>query len=498
MPSIKDLYSKVKTMLTKPINELTTPELLEVMTKQDEREIKRQRLVLLARKYHDGEIVAELTERLKQFLGCDEDFTMNYTAMVDDAVSERLMFDEMKCLPTDNADSEIQVEWFSEFWRGNRLGFHQSDIHEAAVSQGEYFGIIDFDDSNNRARITPHKRYTGTTCSGDGEGVVMVYPNGKMNQKPLYALKRWQEKDNGQLADYIAAYLPDRVLTFRRGAIGWVLDKEESLISPRTGEPLGIPVVHYKMPSLRPESKSAWATQRLLNKLITDLVIESDQNAFRLFKFFGWDPRDKEGRALSTAPGSFIGNQNVKPADAVLEAIDGADLSAQDKTVDSFIFKMAGLTSTPAARFQTTGQVAAEGTLKQQEAPLIKKCERRAAGLAIAWEDAATIARRWHNAYADISGEFGMLDETVQFDFKWEPFYAETAADEVASMGVETAKLNNIALKLNMKMIPASQAGLEAGYSETQVKDFADKIESEGSSANDTLARMLNSGSFGG
>lgn len=505
MPAIQNAYNWIKTMLIKPVSELTTPELLAVIAAPDKDEVKRELLVMRGRAYHAGDVAGVLTDRLKQFLGdafCGaDDFTLNFTAMVNNAVSERLMLKEMEFIETrgtasESVETDLQKQWFAEWWRKNRLGFHQADIHEAAVSEGEYFAIIDFDSDGNNSRITPHKRYISTDRGGDGSGVVMVYPGGNISQKPLYALKRWQEKEGKDTVDYIAAYLPDREILFRKSAIGWNEIGKTSLINPRTGQPLGIPVVHYKMPGLTPEGRKAWAVQRLLNKLIIDLIIESDQNAFRIFKFFGWKPYDKNG-ALAVNPGSFIGSEKAKANEASMDAIPAADLASQDATIDSFIVKMAQLTDTPASRFQSTGQVAAEGTLKQQEAPLLKKCERRAEGLAIAWEDAVTIARRWHNAFADFSkSDFGILDESVIPDFKWQPFYTETDADRLAEAQTETAKITNITLRLNGQWISQQEAAVLDGYTPEKFSEMQDQRIDEAQSGANQLARALNTGNF--
>lgn len=499
MPVIKNTIDWIKTMLTKPVSELTTPELLEVITSPTECEVKRQWEVTNARRFHNGlESQRGLTDRLRQFLG--DDFSLNYMATVSDAVSERLLYKQMLCTHA-NADSAAmaaelitQQDWFTEFWRGNRLGFHQSDIHEAAVSQGEYFGIIDFDADNNRARITPHKRYVSTTQGGDGSGVLMVYPQDDISQKPLYGLKVWQETESKRKISKLALYLPEQTMLFRQNSLGWGLVESTPNLN-RAGEPLGIPVVHFKMPGLRPEAKRAWPVQRMLDKLIIDLAMESDQNAFRIYKFFGFKLEDNKGNPLKIEPGQAIGAPNKAPSDASFEAIEGSDLTPQNATIDSFILKLAQLTDTPASRFQYGKAIAAEGTLKQQEAPLLMKCERRAEGLAIAWQDAATIARRFHNTYADFSqSEFGLLDESVNFDFQWNEFYAETTADKLAEAQVDTAKLNDIVLKINSGFISKQQAAIEAGYTAEQFDAFMTQRSNEGADTNASLAKALTSG----
>jgi len=496
MNIFKSTFDRIKTMITKPISEMTTPELLKPMLLPSDVEVKRQKTVLKARRFHEGEEAAHISSRLKEFLG-DDDFSLNFVSTVNDAVSERLEVAETKVLLS-GIEQDDQQEWLREFWRGNRLDVRQADIHESTIVDSEYYGIVDFDVANNRARFTPHLRYISTELGGDGQGVMMVYPGDNFNRKPLYALKRWQETVSGKTRDCINLYSENELIEFTRDGMLWEEIARTPLVNPATGEALGIPVVHFKTPKLRPEAQRAWPVQRLLNKLVTDLVMESDQNAFRIWLFFGWNPQDKDGNPLPINVGQWIGAPGAKASDASAVPIEAVDLTSQNATIDAFVLRMVMITSTPASRFQLGKQVAAEGTLKQQEAPLLAKCKRRAGVLAVAWQDAFTLARRWHNAFADpVRTDWIALDEDARFEVQWESFYVETPADELAEAQTETAEINNIVLKLNARIISRKQAAAELGYSEEEFDRFMIDRDNEGGDELNAFTNAFNSGNFG-
>jgi hypothetical protein len=494
MNIIKSTFNRIKTMITKPIAEMTTPELLKPMLLPSETEVKRQKLVVKARRFHEGEEAAKLDARLKDFLS-EDDFSLNFVATINDAVTERLEIEDTKVLSEKGVEQVDQQEWWNEFWRGNRLDVHQADIHETTITESEYFGIIDFDNENNRARLTPHQRYIAAERGGDDQGVMMVYPGDNYNRKPLYALKRWQETIDGKLQDHINLYAPGELIEYKRGNATWQEIARTKLVNPSTGESLGIPVVHFKTPKLRPEAQRAWPVQRLLNKLVTDLVMESDQNAFRIWLFFGWEPKDKDGNPIKINVGSWVGAPGAKAGDATASPVEPVDLTSQSATIDAFTLRMVMLTSTPASRFQLGKQVAAEGTLKQQEAPLIKKCERRSGVLATAWQDAFTLARRWHNAFADPARtDYVALDESARFEVEWEPFYAESQADLQVEAQTDMLKVNLVSAKYSAGFIDKKQGALELGYDETKFEEMMKNRDAENEKNQDAAARLFNGG----
>jgi len=106
----------------------------------------------------------------------------------------------------------------------------------------------------------------------------------------------------------------------------------------------------------------------------------------------------------------------------------GEDLTPLLALLDSLIFKLAQVTDTPITRFQVGMQVRAEGTLQQQEEPLIAKVEKRQTAFGNTWEDALQMCVRLQNAFGG-----GTLDEEDRFESEWEPAQKrDKMADELA------------------------------------------------------------------
>lgn len=509
----------MKTAMTTPISQANSaerpqliPDLLKPVLKIDHKERARQRDVLRAREYFEGRQGAKLTERLRQWLGEDEEFSLNFSATIVTAIAERLLLDAKAPLKSEadtpsvegsaNAEETKQDRWIKRAWRDNRLGWKQFDIHEAAVRDGEYFLIADWDNDNARPRFTPHKRYTDPDVkfawgAGDGEGVRMFYPNNDINQKPLFAAKRWVETlDNGQTEKRITLYFSHQVLTYRHSLWGWTLlnDDENGTVAwvdPATQQPLGIPVVVWRNPGLRPESKRVWPLQRAMNKIFLDLMQICDASAFRIWLFFGWEPKDKEGKPLVIAPNRWIGDAGRKPEEATATPVEGTSPQPVGDFLDGLIMKMASLTDTPASRLLMTRQVAAEGTLKQQSEPLISKCRRRAAAYGAAWEDVFNIARRLENAFGSET-----LDETVLLSAEWEPFETRAAEDELKELEVEEKKVEIQILK-GQRGVSQKQSQRELEYTDKQIAQMQDERADEQTNASNAFSKAFNAGQVG-
>src|SRR5690606_9233123 len=148
---------------------------LSVLEAHTEASRARQKSVAKARAYHDGEHQVFLTKRLRAFLGInledDSRFNMNVCRIVVEALTERLNGEGF-----DAADDTLQT-WAAATWRANRMDARADDTHEMAVRDGEAFVIVDWDEANDRPRLTPHPRYVDVEDGGDGFGVEMHYPD---------------------------------------------------------------------------------------------------------------------------------------------------------------------------------------------------------------------------------------------------------------------------------------------------------------------------------
>lgn len=458
-----------------------------------EDELAHERAIMKARRYHEGCQPVALTDRLREFLGlgaaqsastggiyADRDlspFVMNITRLVVDAVSERMM---VAGFDTDEPDESNGTplptpvaDWAWTTWLRNRMDSKQDEVHTGAIRDGEYFVIVDWDAVLGRVRFTPHQRFIDAQdAGGDGMGCQMYYPDDDDSQPAMYATKRWVEttfdkdgrRHTEQRKNY---YYPDRIEQKHLVSGKWEPYAPTIPWKDAGGEPMGIAVVHFRNVALRCEAWDAFPLQDALNKAMIDLVAASDLTAFRIYFVTGMyptedgQPPEEDGsNAMRLAPATMFGTTSTE---AKITVIDGADLSNLQAVKDGLILDIAAITSTPASRFITTKQVAAEGTLKQQEGPLLAKIAKRQALIGNAWEDVYRLARRVANKFG---GE--ALDEEIEVSTRWQA--AETR-DDVA----EAARLT---LEQTLG-VPQSVLWRKLGYSPTEIAAMQEQKDAE-------------------
>lgn len=434
-----------------------TPATVRAALLIDDAEKARQKEVLASRLFHEGKNPVHLTDRLKEFLGSDEEIvalSLNVVAIVNMAVAERLEIAGWDCDAQSEEEKARQIAFAEMVWGGSRMKAKQADVFEENSVDGEHHILVSWDNENARPKWTPQPRYTDPTVfaeneKGDGDGMKVHYRNNDTSDKPEYVSKRWREhwsdeRGRPKSEDRLTLYYPDRIEKYYRASGGWqaFIETDEAgnplkwpiAWTDETGAPLGIPVVHCKTPRLRPEARRAWGTQKAISKTLLDLLIASDMTAFRILITYGWEMKKADGTPLSFAPGTNIGTM---ASDASHAIVDGANLQDIRDTIDKLITWVAGVTDTPASRFVMSGAVRAEGTLQEEKESLIAKVERRANLLETAFEDAMKIARRQYNLFGKGSEGFAPLDESANFKVLWKPFSqksSEAKAAEAAAL----------------------------------------------------------------
>lgn len=420
----------------------STPPQVRAALYESQAEIEQQRKVLTARVFNEGKFLVKLTQRLKEFLGANDDFsiTLDLINIVNRAVSERLKVDRFEAKSQGKESAAALNEWAMAVWDTNsRMPAKEPEMWEDAVSDGEHFLVVYRDVESNRTRIVPHPRYVGPqVCvegrNGDGDGIRMHYENEKTNDKPLYASKRWtehyfDERGAPKAQQQLNLYFPDRIEKYVLGGTGWRM-LEGGLEwwthdGTERGEPLGIPIMHVRNPKRRPEAERAWGMQKAVAKLLIDLLESSDRTAFQIFITYGWKMEDEKGQPLTMAPGQNIGTL-APPPEASTQIVDGADLSPYLETIDKVIIWMAGVTDTPASRFVMSGSVRAEGTLQEEKETLITKVGNRADSYSTPVRDALRQAWRQERAFGD-GGKLG--ENEPEFDVIFKAF-RETSVEE--------------------------------------------------------------------
>lgn len=459
----------------------------------------RQRAIVRARNYHDGRQFVRLTERLREFLrdvpgAQDADcLRLNICRTVVAAVTERLLVRRFSC-----ADADMSA-WSWTVWQANRMDVGQDDAHEGAIRDGEAFVLVSWDNARRIPRLAVHPRYIdvdledehGTAMmtlrqrltysggeAGAGWGCRAHYPDDDPGQPMERATKIWtqeyRERGQRRARRRMTVYYPDRVEKYVMGGDWQPITDDPAEPWPipwrdRNGQPLGIPLVHLRNQGMRCEAWDAIPLQNGINKLLIDLMSASDETAFRIFYALGFipttdgaAPKPDKSNWWKLQPGQIVGT--TRPAsEASFGAIEGADLQNLLAPINQFILWAAMATDTPPSRFIATAQVAAEGTLKQQNEPLINKCRKRQALLGNGWEDVLALARRLHNTF----GPGPTLDEAALIACEWEP--AETRDEEV--------HVKSVALKRDKLSIPVEQAWREVGYSEEEIAQMQQSPE---------------------
>jgi len=406
-------------------------------------ELDRQRNIVLARNYYDGLHDVRLTERQKEFLGYKTSegwrFCLNYCNIVVDSVVGRLLLHGVKS----SQGNETLDEWARNMLKLNRLDAIQMGVHRGAVRDAEHFLVVDWDKEARRPRLSPHPRYTDgqEEVGGSGYGCKAHYPENDPTLPMLYASKRWTEQRdvNGtnkavrRMNLYYPDHLEEYALDSRAYESSWEPIGPAKPWVDRAGRPLGIPVFHYRNSSGSSELWDAVPIQDAINKTALDILAMADTNAwgFLVAKGFtpttdGKDPASDGSNLIKVHPGMWLG---PLPADGDIERLAGEDMGPLLAVLDSLIFKLAQVTDTPISRFQVGLQVRAEGTLQQQEEPLLAKVRECQVVFGNAWEDAVLMALRLQNTW----GEAVAAPDDVRFESDWEPGETrDQMADELA------------------------------------------------------------------
>ncbi len=433
---------------------------------QTEEERTRQKNVVLTRDYYDGDQHVKLTKRQRDYLGFVKGgrFAINYCATVVNAVWERLIVAALAS--KDETLSKIAWEW----WQHNRMDEKQDGVHRGAVRDGEYFVIVDLDDEL-QPRFTPHLRYTDPLEGGTGFGCKAHYPDDLTSLPMEFASKRWTETvvedSKRKTRQRLTMYYPERIEKYRQaahsGESGWTKHSDEGDTTwpipwvDGTGKPLGIPVVHWRNPDSKSEIWDAIPPQDAINKTAIDILAAADSAGFPIYVAQGFsstsdgkEPASDGSNYLELTPGCWL---ELKKDDKVFR-LEGTDLSPLVTALDGWITKLAQVTDTPANRFQITRQIAAEGTLKQQEAVLLSKVRVRQVRFGNSWEDALYMARRLVNTFAN-----GGLNEDAMLEVEWVPAATRDEKEHIETLGLKRDKLN----------VPLEFLWSEAGYSQEEI-----------------------------
>jgi len=428
------------------------------------------------RDYYDGDHDTQLTERMAKYLQVkrDQEFNANYCPIVVDALSERLSVTGFTC------DDEAQAELFDDWWQANRMDAMQGITHLSTIRDGDGYVLVEWNEAEGRPVYSYELAFDGQ------EGAELHYEDER--NKPAFASKRWRVKvgnGTGKLRR-LNCYYPDRIEKYisNQGEFegAWQPYKEQGQPWPipwvdRTGQPLGIPLVHFKNADQgynygQSELRSVVPLQNALNKSLIDLLAAADTTAFRIFWMLGDDPS-----GLEVAPGSWIYSTRPPGGDAGASVgfFPGEDLSPLIALYTGFAAEVAKVTRTPLSYFQISGQTPAEGSQKQQEAGLVSKAKNRQVTFGNSWEDMLSMARKLANLYGSMA-----LDETATISTQWASAETRNETEDVANAKTK-GELG----------IPQEQLWAELGYSQADIDHMKDLKQQEKAESQKLLSQAL-------
>ena len=392
-------YSQSSTTSSVPTNEYYTTTLATAFQQfLFDEDVDRQESYRLYREYYDGKHALMLTDRQKEFLEhkADTDFLANYCQIVVDVVAERLRVLDFDVVGGRSlADAAPERLW----WDYNEMDGQQVDVHTCALRDGDTYVLIEWDDEAQMPLYTLEEAFDGA------EGVAVAYRDDRRSEIE-YAVKYWRSTNPTEAgwiqratvyrADSVAKYYFD---SRKGGASAWALAEPPIPWVSREGKPLGVPVVHFRHKANGKRHglsklEIVIPLQNLLNKTLIDLVGAADAGGFRLLVMIGNEPGDN----FRVHPGAILSMPNLKN-EGEIKAIPGEDMRPMIETVDSMVQRIGQVTRTPLSYFQVSGQLASEGTQKQQEAGLISQCGAIAVHFGNSWERLSLLGRKVYNAF---------------------------------------------------------------------------------------------------
>lgn len=431
-----------------------------------------------AREYYDGIQYTQLTQRAREYLNVnnDADFTVNYCQMVVNAHANRLKVTGFALDGGQGVDTADINNTLWSWWRKNRMDRQQNIVHHASIRDGDSFVLVEWSNDAGIPRF-----YFEPAYAGDG---VMVYYSEERRNEIKFASKSWRIEHGGdagkarrlnlyfsnRIEKYIShddlndgRYMPyqpesgDSVELYN-GYIGtcavhwWTSDGTE------TGDPLGVPIVHFAHDDTgqgfgRSKLSSVMPVQDALNKSMVDLLATMDSEGFGLLVGYGTTAWNN----AKVAPGA-IASVTATPTEAKLERLNGTNPAGLLDVYDSLVLEIARISGTPLSYFQNSGQMPAEGTLKQQESALVSQVEKSQTDYGDAWEQVMQIAIRLNNAFGD-----NKMATDFIIDTQWED----------ANSRNEKEIAETLAIKVEQLEVPVRQAWQELNYSPEQIQQFA-------------------------
>ncbi len=444
--------------------------------------------VRAARDYYKGEHPVLLTQRQQEYLGKqltdgDFEFAHNLAKTVVDTLRERLAVvgftvngksaDDLDAENPDPAAQLAALLW--QWWQHSRMGSQQIRLYRRTIRDGKSYVMVDYDNINQRPRLTMHEVDDGTT------GIVL-HRNPEDENQVLFASRYFYTfnplKPGMTGIERKTVYLPGEIRKYERASITNMIGAENLWRSIQDdgdlawpipwrdteGRPLGVAAVEFQNPGGSEVAQIA-GLQNALNKSWLDLLAAADTSGFPILTLnykepvsmpvkINNDDTDLDGDdEFIVAPGRAL---EIFGGD--IRRIEGADLGKMIEGIWAIVAAISGTTRTPQYYMKpfTGVDIPSGEALKQLESGLVAKAEERQLMFGEAWADVMSLAYRVARTFGNVPE----VDDPV-IGVQWKD--PNTRIEDVEAKIAESHK------KLG---VPDEAVWQRAGYSPDQIAAF--------------------------
>jgi hypothetical protein len=476
------------------------------------------------RDYADGEHTDFMTDDQRKLLvGTNSsgnpnpapEVKINVCETVLDAEADRLQVKGFTVTAPDNealGGELTQRAW--RIWTNSRMDEGQQNVHYCGARDGDAYTVQWFDEESEEARITFNRQY-----DGESSGIDMLYQDDN-TQQPIAAVKIWTVRrsaigitqsgrilrKNKYYDNRIEKYITTDIGSYthanwrelREGDDGYDEALEVVTITDDyghtyvtsvewltedgtpTGEPLGIPVSHFRHQARGDANGRSTLAQVVpgiqdtINMSGLSLLAAEQLSGFKVRWVTGVDP---DTTSFEIYPS---GMTYTSEADASFGEFSESDLGQLQETLNTWIKLAATLTKTPLTFFNQTGQIPAEGTQLQLENALIAKTRSTQTSFGNAYEDAIRMALKLEAVYGDLDAPLDVID-ALEINCEWEPSHMRDERDQT-EMAI---------LRFEKAGIPQEQVYKELGYSPEEIDQFMTATDIKRQTAMAGLAQRL-------
>jgi hypothetical protein len=413
----------------------------------------RRNSYTLARNYYDGNHrLAFASEKLQSAFGrLFKAFADNLCPCVCETVKDRLKLDGFTVPQGQDVRPSID-----EIWRRNRLKVRANEVHLDSLIEGDGYLII-----------WPDKEDFPTFYPNRATAIVTEYDD----EQPGYitrAAKAWTVENKSRLT----LYFRDRIEKYitREKVHGGLPDRAEAFIRfEAEGEPWPIKNNYDKVPVFHfgnrtgigslgiSELQEAIPVQDALNKSIADMLVASE--------FYGvpqrWAIGLEDDLTLAEAKKKYPllagGVWGSTSKDIKFGQFEPSDVSHYLSIIDGFRKEIARVSRTPLHFFSLEGTYPSGESLKTAEAPLTAKINDKSEAWGGVWSDAMRFALQIAG-----KGEYEPEAKWLNTETRNEGEQIKQASTKVKDLG-----------------IPQEVVWSELGYSEKQIQDMQNAVQSE-------------------